>query len=271
MTCPEISRYLYAFCDGELDASTTLEVDGHLEECSSCRRAVEDEQAFRKGFRETLSQEPVPPHVVEKLHSAIAALDEGQKRFARPPAWGWRATWLALAASVLLLSVGGLFGYLVATPRSQPALHPLVAQLVMEHMKYAPLENPAELSSGNLQQVGVWVQGRTGHRVQVPDYSSAGIRLLGSRVTHLVGHRAAYIMYEKGRNIISLFAFPRYGGSLDGLEKVEESGMIFHTAAYQGKHILLWDNGDMTYALVSEIGWDHLVECALVFSRGTHP
>ena len=208
---------------------------------------------------------------MEKLRTRIAELDKGEKRSARRSTWEWRASWFALAASVLLMFLGGLLGYLIATPRLPPALHPLVAQLVMEHMKFAPLENPTELSSENLQQVAVWVQGSTGHRVRVPDYSAAGIRLLGSRVTRLAGHRAAYIMYEKGRNIISLFALPRYGGSLDGLEKVELSGMVFYTAAYQGKHILLWDSRDMTYALVSDIGWDHLVECALVFSRGTHP
>lgn len=271
MTCPEVARFRHAYCDGELDASTMLEVEGHLQGCPACRRAVEAEQAFREELRRAVSQEPVPPHVAEKLRTTMAGLDEGEKRSARTSTGGWRASWLALAASVLLIFLGGLLGYLIAMPRVRPALHPLVAQLVMEHMKFAPLENPAELSSGNLQQVAVWVQGRTGHRVQVPDYSAAGIRLLGGRVTRLVGHRAAYIVYEKGRNIISLFAFPRYGGALEGLEEVELSGMVFHTAAYQGKHILLWDSGDMTYALVSDISWDQLVDCALVFSRDTQP
>jgi anti-sigma factor RsiW len=216
-------------------------------------------------LRETLSHEPVPPHLVEKLRSAIAELDEGEKRSARMSTWGGRASWLALAASVLLLSLGGLLGYLIATPRAQPALHPLVAELVMEHMKFAPLENPAELSSGDTQQVAVWVQGRTGHHVQVPDYSSAGIRLLGGRVTRLAGHRAAYIVYEKGRNIISLFSFPRYGASLEGLEEVRQTCMVFRTAEYQGKRILMWDSGEMTYALVSDADWDELVRCAQVF------
>jgi anti-sigma factor (TIGR02949 family) len=267
MTCSEFVRWLHAYCDGELDASTMLELGGHLEGCPSCRRAVEAEHAFRAELRGTLSQEPVPPHLVEKLRSAIAELDEGEKRSARMSTWGGRASWLALAASVLLLSLGGLLGFLIGTPRSGTELHPLVAQLVSEHMKFAPLENPAELSSGDTQQVAFWVQERTGHRVQVPDYSSAGIRLLGGRVTRLGGHRAAYIVYEKGRNIISLFSFPRYGGSRKGLEEIRQECMVFRTAEYMGRQILLWDSGEMTYALVSDVGWDELVQCALVFSQ----
>lgn len=265
MTAHEFERYLHAYCDGELEVSKMLEVEEHLHECPPCRRAVEAEQDFREGLRTKMSREPVPPHLTERLRSAIADVEERQQQPPHPQFSGRRAWLLALAASVLLFIVGGTLGYLIAQPSSPAGLHPLVTELVSEHMKFAVLENPAELTSGNTQQVAFWVQGRIGHPVQVPDYSLTGIQLLGGRVTRVRGHRAAYIVYEKGRNIISLFAFPRFGTSPDGLVETRREGRAFLTGEHRGQQILLWESGGMTYALVSDVGWDELFQCAQVF------
>ena len=137
-------------------------------------------------------------------------------------------------------------------------------------MKFAPLDNPAEHPSASTKQVAFWVEGRIGRAIRVPDYSDSGIQLLGGRVTRLSGRQAGYVVYEKGRNIISLFAFPRYGSSLSGLEEIRRQDRVFRTGEYQGQQILLWDSGEMTYALVSDVGWDELFDCARVFFETVH-
>jgi len=267
MTSHDIARYLQAYCDGELEAPKMLDIESHLQTCPSCRQAVEAEQAFRVGLRTKVAREPVPPHLAEKLRSALTDIDmeERQARPARPPVWGQRAWSFALAASIAFVTLGGVLGYLIAQPVTRPGVHPLVTEVVSEHMKFAPLENPAELPSKNTEQVAFWVQGRIGHAVQVPDYSATGIHLLGGRVTELGGRRAGYIVYEKGRNIISLFAFPGYEASLSGLKEVQRYGRTFLTGEYRGQQIVLWEGGKMTYTLVSDVGWDELFECARVF------
>lgn len=257
--------YLEAYCDGELEASKMLEVEAHLRTCPSCRRAVEAERILREELRARLSREPVPPLLQERLRVAITELEERQRETAVLTAWPRRAWLLALAASILLLSLGGVLGYLIAGPSSRTGHNPLVADLVSQHMRFSLLENPAELSSRNTQQVAFWVQGRIGHRVRVPDYSSSGIDLLGGGVTRLTGHQAAYIVYEKGRNIISLFAFPQYGTSLSGLKEIRQQCMAFRTVEYRGQQILLWESDEMTYAMVANVGWDELYQCAQVF------
>ncbi|MFQ5846716.1 MAG: anti-sigma factor family protein [Candidatus Methylomirabilales bacterium] len=265
MTAHEFARYLQAYCDGELEPSKMLEVEGHLDACPSCRSVVEGERAFREGLRAAVAREPVPPHLVERLRSAIAESEESEGRPARPAVWGRRAWSLALAASILLFVVGGTLGYLVAQPSSRPGFHPLVTDLVSEHMKFALRENPAELPSENIKQVAHWVRGRLGYSVRVPDYSTSGIQLLGARVARLSGRRAGYIVYEKGRNIISLFAFPRYGADFSGLTEIRRDGRSFLSGEYQGQQILLWESGKTTYALVSDVGWDEIFQCARVF------
>lgn len=266
MTVHEFAHYLQAYCDGELDASKMLEVEGHLQSCPACSQAVEAEQAFREELRSKIAVDPVPPHLAERLRSAITELEEREARLARPPAWERRAWLMATAASVLLLVLGGILGYLIAQPSIGPGIPPLVTEMVSDHMRFARLRDPAELQSRDTQQVAFWVEGRIGYPVRVPDYTTAGINLLGGRITRLGGRQAAYIVYEKGRSIISLFALPRYGASLSGMEQIRRDGRTFLIGEYQGHQILLWRHGnDMTYALVSNVGWDELFQCARVF------
>ncbi len=270
MASHEVARYLQAYCDGEIEASKMLEVEAHLETCSSCRHAVEAEQAFREELRTKIAREPVPRHVAERLRSALNEVEEVERR--RPtyaPAWGERAPLLALAASVLLV-VGVVLGYLIGQSDSKAEVHPLVMELVGEHTRITLREDPAELSTRDTQQVALWVQGRIGHAVHVPDYSSTGIQLLGGRVTRLGGRPAAYIVYEKGRNIISLFSFPGYEASLSGLKEIRRDGRTFLTGEYRGQQMLLWESGNMTYVLISNVGWSELFQCAEVFLKGKH-
>jgi len=264
MTSHEIAPYLQAYCDGELEAPKMLDVEAHLQSCPSCRQAVEAEQAFREELRTKIAREPVPPHLAEGLRARIAEEEQPQGPSRVP------VSSLALAASIAFFALGGVLGYLIAQPVSKPGIHPLVTEMVSEHMKFAPLENPAELPSKNTEQVAFWVQRQTGHSVRVPDYSASGIQLLGGRVTELRGRRAGYIVYEKGRNIISLFAFPRYEASLSGLQEIRRNGRTFLTGEYLMKQILLWESGKMTYALVSDVGWDELFQCAEVFFKSKH-
>lgn len=268
MSIDAFARYLQAYCDGELEVSKMLEVEGHLETCPSCRQTVEAERAFREGFREKILVEPVPPHVEERIRSAMAELEEGDRRPTLQPALRPR-TWL-VAASVLLLTLGGVLGYLIAGRTSRSMRSPLPGQLVGEHMRSTQLERPVELHSGNTQQVAFWLQGRIEHPILVPDYDPMGIQLMGGRVLQLGQRRVASVVYKKGGKMLSLFALSGKGntGLLIGLEEVRRQGQVFLAFESEGQQMLLWGQGDMLYALVSDVGWDALFQCAQVFFDG---
>lgn len=270
MTAHDLARYLQAYCDGELEPTKILEVEGHLEECATCRRSVEAERAFREELRRRIPREAVPAHVTERLGAALDDIDRTEGSPARPVGVDRRIRPGALAAAVLLVTLGAVLGYLIPRLSSPPGVAPLVTELVSEHMKSVPLENPAELPSKNTEQVAFWVQGRIGHAVRVPDYSEAGIQLLGGRVTRVGGHRAGYIVYKKGGTMISLFAFPGYEASIAGLTEIRQEGRAFQAGEYRGKQVLLWESGHMTYALVSDMGWAELFRCAQVFFQAVH-
>lgn len=260
MTGHEFARYLQAYCDGELEVSKMLEVEGHLEACPSCRQTLEAERAFREGFREKVLPERVPPHLEESLRSAMAELGEGDRR---PRA-------RLVAASLLLLTLGGVLGYLAAQRMSRLTPSPLLVQLVGEHVRSTQLERPVELHSGNTQQVAFWLQGRIEHPILVPDYDPMGIQLLGGRVLQLGDRRVASVVYKKGGRMLSLFALQAAGDDLFliGLHEIRRDGQVFLAVESRGQQMLLWGQGGMVYALVSDVGWDALFECAQVFFDG---
>jgi len=269
MSTDTFGRYLQAYCDGELEVSKMLEVEGHLEACPSCRRSVEAERAFREHLRAKIAPEPVPPHVEERLISAINDLDR-QSRSSAPPLEGRRARSLAVAASVLLLALGGVLGYLIAGGTSRFMPSPVLVRLVGEHVRSTQLERPVELHSGNTQQVAFWLQGRIEHPILVPDYDPMGIQLLGGRVLQLGDRRVASVVYKKEGKMLSLFALSGtgYKGLLIGLEEVRRHGQVLLAFESEGQQMLLWGQGEMLYALVSDVGWDALFECAQVFFQG---
>src|SRR5215467_5331294 len=91
---------------------------------------------------------------------------------------------LASAAAALLLAIGTWASYVRTTT-------PLVTSLVDKHIAFAQLDAPAEFASADPAVVGQWLSRRAGLRVAVPDYSSAGIRLVGARIVEAGERRAA--------------------------------------------------------------------------------
>ncbi len=255
MTCREVLRDLETYLDGELPVRETLEVAEHLASCASCAAREEQARAARAHLRLTAPRPEIPPALRERI---AAALDRADRMALRAsPLAGRRPFWLATvaaAAAAVLLAVW------IGRPTG-PA--PLALELVAQHMSVARLPEPVEFASSDAGAVAGWFQGRAPYRVSVPDYSRTGIRLLGGRVTDLSDRRAAFIVYEKNRRTISLFTFPHYdGGGFARATAVTRDGRTFYTQEVRGYQVLLWQERGMAYALVADLGWDELFQCA---------
>ncbi len=224
MTCQEFQQHLPAFVDGELGVEETLAAEAHAGECRRCRGLAEQEQRFRQ---------------------------EARRRGVR--------TWLlaatpAAAAAVLVLAV------LLPGLRSSP---PLVQDLVAAHIAYAQIERPAEFASEDRAQLEAWFRDRARLRVTVPDYSPAGIRLVGGRIAEVRERRVAYVLYEKGHTLLSVFvlAAGRDDPALTGT-RVTYRGQEYVTQERKGYRTVSWTDGHGIFGLVSMLDDDALLECA---------
>lgn len=248
MTCQQFQLHLAAYVDGELGVADTLAAETHTRECPRCRDLAEQERRFRL----LLCRQPRESAPLE-FRARILARCRQEARRRR------RRTWLlavtpAAAAAVLVVTV------LLPGFRSSPSL---IQDLVAAHIAFAQIERPAEFVSDDRTQVAAWFQSRAGLRVAVPDYTPAGIRLVGGRIAELRERRAAYMLYEKGHTLLSVFVVPA-GGEDPGLagKSMTYRGHAYLTQERKGYRTVSWTDGQAIFGLVSALDYDALLECA---------
>ena len=249
MTCEEFRPRLQAYVDGELSVALTADGDAHLARCGRCGELARRERAFRILLRRQ-ARETAPTELRERIRADV--LRERQRaRRSR-----WRRLPLATTAAAVVAAVA----MVLASGRSSP---PLVATLVDRHIAYAQLERPAELTSHDPIEIAEWFRQRAGLRVVVPDYSAAGIRLLGARLIDAHERGAAYLLYERGDVLMSVFMLtrPADGSALDGT-RVAYRGHEYRRYEQKGYHMVLWTDGAAVYGLISMLDYEALLECA---------
>lgn len=248
MTCDELRARLHPYVDGELAVSEMAAADAHAAECWECGSLVRRERGFR-GLLRRQPRESAPPEFRARLLAQIRR--ERRRRVLRPLVVG---SALTAAAAALVVAV------LLPALRREP---PLVGELVDKHIAYAQIERPAELASTDPVEIQEWFRRRASLRVIVPDYSPAGIRLIGARLADAQERKAAYLLYEKGRTLLSIFmvSVPSPDPPLRGT-RVPYRGHAYVTHEWKGYRTVAWAEGPVLFGLVSMLDYDALLECA---------
>lgn len=245
MNCAEIRARLDPYVDGELTTSETVAVDAHCSACASCESLVRREREFRQLLRLQPRETAAP-----ELRARIVGDIRRRSRMRAARLW---APALAVAAAIMVA---------VLLPWSRQA-PPLVADLVDKHIAYAQVERPAELATSDRAEVATWFASRAGMRVTVPDYSAAGIRLVGGRLADAHERKAAYLLYEKGRTLLSIFIVPVSTADAEVSGRVVSyRGHQYHAHEQKGFRTVSWAEGQILYGLVSMLDYDALLECA---------
>ncbi len=251
MNCQELRGWLGAHLDGELPPERSLAADGHLAFCMACQWAYAKEREVKALLRARLAREPAPAALRERIRAALKTADRAERRRTVRR----RLAWAAPAAALALLALGvGLW-----QARTPP---PVIRELVAKHVMYSRVEAPAEVASASQEAVSGWFKGRVRFDVAVPDFSPSGIRLVGGRLADLSDRQVAYLLYEKGRSLISLFAFPSRGIALPARGWVRAGDGQFYVTDLKGVEVVIWTQGELAYALVSSLDREALLECA---------
>jgi mycothiol system anti-sigma-R factor len=246
MNCIEFEARLHPYVDGELEMSEMAAAEAHLTQCVDCKAGVEQERRFRQLLHRQ-PRESAPPEFRAMIRGRI-------RRSARVAAIRpWLVGTAATAAVLLLVTL-------------LPGLRPgpsLVTELVSKHITYAQIEQPAEFASQDPRAVEAWFRERVGLRVTVADYSPSGIRLVGGRLAETDGRKAAYVLYEKGHTLMSVFMLPASarGAELAGT-RVSYRGHEYLTLEQRGYNTVGWTDGRAVFGLVSTLDYDALLECA---------
>lgn len=246
MTCRDFEAQLHPYVDGELSVDQTLGADAHAAYCPRCADLARREREFRLLLR----RQPREPMAEESRARIVARV--GHERARSRVRWGLVSSTLVAAAALAVVAL---------VPSWRPPS--LTGELVDKHIVYAEIERPAELVSTDRVEVEEWFRKRADLNMTVPDFSPSGIRLIGARLTDAHERKIAYVLYEKGRTLLSVFMVPGPGRAtaLSG-PRTAYRGRDYVLTDRKGYRVVSWSDEHAVFGLVSLLNYDALLECA---------
>jgi phosphoglycolate phosphatase-like HAD superfamily hydrolase len=126
-------------------------------------------------------------------------------------------------------------------------------EAVNDHVRLLQSQRPLEVESGGIHQVIPWFSGKLDFAPGIRFAGDAEFPLRGGAVGYFVDRKAAALVYGRRLHSISLFVFKGDGlpWPSAGLETAGRAE-VYRTAA-RGFNVLLWRDGELGYALVSDV------------------
>lgn len=248
---------LNAYLDGELDEPGAREVEAALAYDPALQRRLDGlvrAVALTRAALTPALHEVVPdrlaaigtaPPLVSSNAAIVTLTPRAQRRWVVPA---------ALAASLLLATIGGGIGYehYISSGRGLPRLVAGDAWLDTVsnfHQVYARIyadEDRAlvDIAGDDAEQVGTFFSQRLSRNLQVPDLTSHGFTLQGGRLVIIQSKPSAQIVYVANNGKTLTLSVLSAGGGRDVLPRLERR---------RDANVLHWRSGGTNYALVGDI------------------
>jgi anti-sigma factor RsiW len=246
MECKEARSYLLDYGRDTLDAPLRGALEGHLAGCPECRH----EEAADRELSILLEQRLPRLRAPASLHRALRARWDDRRprlasRFTRMTAA------MSLGAAMALVAVMAW--------RARAPDQPMLAEAVNDHLRVLYSQRPIEVESGGMHQVKPWFEGRLDFAPVTAFSGDDEFPLQGGLVSYFVDRKAATFVFKRRLHVITLFVFPSEGLHWPVLGSRSIGTARGSLETLRGFQVLLWRQGDLGYALVSDINEGELV------------
>jgi anti-sigma factor RsiW len=160
----------------------------------------------------------------------------------------------ALALGVLLLAALPLY-----YPRSDGPGAPMVTEAVNDHLRLLSSQHPLDIESGGMHQVKPWFEGRLDFAPVVRFLGDDDFPLRGGAVGYYLDRKAAVFVFHRRLHVVTLLVFRADGlpWASRGLERI--GAVTAQVTTSRGFNAILWREGELGYALVSDVDLPDLV------------
>ena len=143
--------------------------------------------------------------------------------------------------------------------RAHTADASMLAEAVNDHLRVLYSQRPLEVESGGIHQVKPWFEGKLDFAPTMPFAGDDEFPLQGGLVGYFVDRKAATFVFKKRLHVITLFVFPAAGMPWPNLATRAIGSARGSLETIRGFHVLLWRQGDLGYALVSDANATYLL------------
>jgi anti-sigma factor RsiW len=250
MNCKEVKKYLDTYVDSELEAGRMIEVDAHLEDCESCRSIVLLKRKLKSEIQ-GLGQIKAPDHLRKNI------LEKANPNRRRRMAIAIAAVPLAAAAALVLA---------LLLPSKAPEGEPLsgvVEDVVNRHVRQLPME----IKGTDPREASTWFRGKVDFPVRAPSLNLKEATFQGARLSNVRSHQAAHMTYSVNGHPVTLMIFNPQVTTFSGGRHVTVDGKEVILGRRKGYNVAIFMQGDMAYALSSDLSQKRLLKLVPDFSR----
>lgn len=261
LSCEDCEKYLEPFLDQALEVKESLDIEQHLNACTSCTDRVEAERSFRRFVRQQASASSLP--MSDKRRIVLQAMRAFEQQTHLPPP---RHTFhmrdflmgLMTAAAFLLF----VFKPYFFVSQSDDMMQKFANEASMTYGTYLAQHVPPEFIHTDDRIVTKWLSAHMGYRLKMPCITDRATKLLGGRLCRLFDRKSATMMYERNGAYLLLFAFKGGHLTLPEKYKVESQGHELYIRTVSGRPVAMWNYGNVTYTMVGDIDPDDLLQVA---------
>jgi len=252
MKCDEIRKALSAFADGELSSARAQQIRDHLPSCTACSEEYRAMDDLRGKIQSADLYALAPEYLGKQISNHLQATENCHTPwYSVSPRFAF-----SIPAMLLGLVIGwaGMFYY-----HLQQAQDGLLDSLASAHIRSLMVDHVTDIASSDSHTVKPWFHGRLDFSPPVHDLTRDGYPLLGGRLDYLAGGSTAVLVYRHRQHTINLFITPN-----------AEQLVTVKSTEYRGYNILSWDDGGLSYWVVSDLNMSDLEDFRALFkSRKT--
>jgi anti-sigma factor RsiW len=238
--CDEMRLLLQADVDGELQPADSARVSAHLEQCPSCAVVQTDLIALSDRLRRTAPRYAASDRLRAAVHASIQS--------AQPATTPARARNKPFFATVTSFGGGFALAACLALFLLLPRSGSLPDSVVAAHIRALQPGHLTDVISTDQHTVKPWFDGKLPFAPPVKNLAAQGYPLIGGRMDYLGGQTAAALVYQGGKHLIDLFAWP----TAESIDRDPSTG------ARDGYNFVRWRQDGMAFWAVSDLAPDEL-------------
>jgi anti-sigma factor RsiW len=243
MNCQQAKPLINPYVDGELEAVAILELEQHLQNCSSCSLALRNVQSLKK----TMKQDTLYFNAPAQLRQRIKAqLPSPAKSASLWHDWNWNRLTTALSGAFAIC-----LALLAMVTLTRPSsVQPLAEEIVSSHIRSLMANHALDVASTDQHTVKPWFNGKIDFSPPVKDLAAQNFPLIGGRLDYLAGRSVAALVFQRRQHTINLFIWPA--------SEADASPAVFPSR--QGYQVIHWSAAGMTFWSVSDLNEKELME-----------